>query len=44
MYSVDMRSVDHDMDYYVDIVQPDLIILAYCQQSFRNIEVEIEGN
>lgn len=44
VYSVDMRSVDHNMEYYVDMVQPDLIILAYCQQSFRNIEVEIEGN
>ena len=44
VYSVDMRSVDKDMEYYVDKVQPDLIIIAYCQQSFRNITVEIEGN
>ncbi|MBR5009170.1 MAG: hypothetical protein IKY06_00885 [Clostridia bacterium] len=44
VYSVDLRSGDRDMEFYVNYVKPDLIILAYCQQSFRNIEVEIEGN
>ncbi|MCR4620869.1 MAG: hypothetical protein K5663_02180 [Clostridiales bacterium] len=44
VYSVDMRDADHDMKYYVEKIRPDVVIIAYCQQSFRNIEVEIEGN
>ena len=41
VYSVDLRSTKVPMEQWVELVQPDVVVFAYSEQTFRNVEVEI---
>ncbi len=41
VYAVDLRSTKVPMEKWVELVQPDVVVFAYSEQTFRNVEVEI---
>ena len=42
VYAVDTRSSNKTIQDWVDEIQPDIVMLAYCEQTFRRIETVIE--
>lgn len=42
VYAVDTRSSNKTIQDWVDEIRPDVVMLAYCEQTFRRIETVIE--
>ena len=43
VYAVDTRSSNKTIQDWVDEIDPDVVMLAYCEQTFRRIETVIEN-
>ncbi len=41
VYAVDLRSTKVPMEEWVELVQPDVVVFAYSEQTFRNVKAEI---